>query len=73
MNCCDEFGNCTGAHGCPVRASPLNTASTDGSDAETNRPWGWINGAGFWLVCILMGLAYGIGYGIVALAKRLSF
>jgi hypothetical protein len=27
MNCCNEYGHCTGGHNCPTRATPLVDAS----------------------------------------------
>lgn len=40
------------------------------AEPESNHPWDWLARFGFWWACGLVGFAYGIGYGAVALIKR---
>ena len=74
MNCCNEYGRCEEGPGCPVRFEkvmkmPLTQKNSDDTSPETqsNNPWAWIDGLGFWLACILTGAAIGIGWGLATL------
>ena len=69
-------GQCEEGPGCPVRCdkvmqSPLIQTNSDDTDPETesNQPWAWIDGLGFWLVCILTGVAIGLGLGLISLIR----
>lgn len=36
MDCCDEYGQCTLGHDCPMRVERITTLSDNGSDDHMN-------------------------------------
>lgn len=49
MNCCNDFGACTGGHNCPVRATP-----EPGHQQDTRTPFDEL---GYWVAIFLASAA----------------